>query len=489
MTAACEIDVPSRRASHRHWLTTLVILITVTCWSASSGSAFVSNGRWSFTAGGGATGLTGSPATLTWSIVPDNTFVPGLGSSDLVSFLDSNFGAGDGGGDLQTRPWFDEIIKPSFDRWTEISGLIFKYEENDDGVTLGSFSGALGTRGDVRLGGTLIDGPGGTDAQAGFIPNSDITIDTGDVAFYSDPANDFRNFRNTLMHEIGHSLGLAHLDSTADFLLEPAFDDSFDGVQIDDIRGVQQLYGDKFERDELGPNPNNSLATATQLGSLSTGQIISLGMDAGAITTVTPGQNDFVSIANLNDVDFFSFSIDTVGVLDVVVTPTGPNYFEKPSGPGSFSLTRSSQVSDLEVELYGPLAEGGSGLLASSDDAPIGLPESLMNEQVLLPGTYTVRIAGSTNLVQLYQLRLSLTALDSDFDGDGDTDGGDFLAWQRGFGETLTPADLAAWSAAYGATPQASPTLAVPEPTSLAGITISFIVLCSLWKAQDRSNR
>jgi hypothetical protein len=56
-----------------------------------------------------------------------------------------------------------------------------------------------------------------------------------------------------------------------------------------------------------------------------------------------------------------------------------------------------------------------------------------------------------------------------DFDVDGDTDGADFLKWQRG--EVSSPpsaSDLAAWEAYYGAPP--SPLSAafatVPEPSS-----------------------
>jgi hypothetical protein len=74
----------------------------------------------------------------------------------------------------------------------------------------------------------------------------------------------------------------------------------------------------------------------------------------------------------------------------------------------------------------------------------------------------------------------------ADFDGDHDIDGADFLAWQRGFGSTLTAAsldgdangdgdgdagDLAAWIAAFG---NASLAHAAPEP---GGAMLTVIVL------------
>jgi hypothetical protein len=54
-----------------------------------------------------------------------------------------------------------------------------------------------------------------------------------------------------------------------------------------------------------------------------------------------------------------------------------------------------------------------------------------------------------------------------DFDGDGDVDGRDFLAWQRGNSPNpLSPGDLAAWQANYGAGPLTATATAVPEPAT-----------------------
>jgi len=76
-------------------------------------------------------------------------------------------------------------------------------------------------------------------------------------------------------------------------------------------------------------------------------------------------------------------------------------------------------------------------------------------------------------------------ATNADFDGDGDVDGADFLAWQRGFGMTsgatladgdanadgsVNAADLAIWQSQFGTGGSASQTLAgtsVPEPGAL----------------------
>ncbi len=59
----------------------------------------------------------------------------------------------------------------------------------------------------------------------------------------------------------------------------------------------------------------------------------------------------------------------------------------------------------------------------------------------------------ASNDFQISLDQLELTALETstgDFDTDGDTDGADFLQWQRGFGTTYVAADLNDWEDNYG---------------------------------------
>ncbi len=205
--------------------------------------AYVPDDRWSVTASG-ATGASGTPIKLTWSFAPDGTNIPGEGASNLVSYFDGLFNVTAGGSDLTQRPWFT-YFKQSFDRWTALGGITFTYESHDNGVSLQTSSGVLGVRGDVRLGGALVDGPSNTLAYT-WLPNSgDMVVDTGETNFYTNSSNGYRQLRNTLMHEIGHAFGLLHTESSTDALLmEPIINLGIDGPQLDDIRGIQGLYGD-----------------------------------------------------------------------------------------------------------------------------------------------------------------------------------------------------------------------------------------------------
>jgi hypothetical protein len=67
--------------------------------------------------------------------------------------------------------------------------------------------------------------------------------------------------------------------------------------------------------------------------------------------------------------------------------------------------------------------------------------------------------------------------VDGDFDGDGDVDGRDFLAWQRGESPTaFSPADLLEWQTAYNGG-ALSGLNAVPEPGSLLILALAIAPL------------
>ena len=381
----------------------IVALGLLTCFVAPV-SGYRLNNRWSNTATG-STGASGTSAVLTWGFANDGSTVSGLGPSGLISWLDTVYGAGPGGSDLTQRPWF-RFFDESFGRWGEVVGVEYVYEPHDDGLTVGTAPGVLGVRADMRIAGAFIDGPSNTLAFNNFPNNGDMVIDTGDSGFYSVAAQDYRRMRNVLMHEHGHGGGLNHVESvTARFLMEPTINTTFDGPQLDDIRGMQRHYGDVYEKSN-GHAGNNTAADATPLGLLTDGQAISLGTDGGT-TLIQPTQTDFLSINIATDVDYFSFTVEGPSSLDAALTPQGATYREGPQNGPQADLN-SAAVSDLSLEI---IASDGVSQLATANLTGLGEVESLAGVALPAAGEYYARVTGSTNITQLYQIDLAVTAV------------------------------------------------------------------------------
>jgi serralysin len=355
-------------------------------------ASFQDSWRWSATATDGPGLAQGDPTTLTWSIVPDGTTVNGLfgepvSPSALVAFLDGVYGSGPGGSDLTQRPWF-AILQGEVDRWETFTGVRYVYEPADDGASVPSLPGALGVRGDVRIGGHPIDGDYGLLAYNYYPDGGDMVLDTSDGALEK-MANESRRLRNTIAHELGHGLGLRHVcprDQTK--LMESIIAHLFDGAQFDDVLTVNRGYGDPAEY----PSGNDQVATATDLGFIAAGD--TAAVDAG--------------IDDATDTDVFAFTIPDGMQVTISLAPQGDPYEVGPeAGDGSCPpgvLFDPRDRSDLAVEL---LDSAGTGAIARADNQPAGLPETISRQA--LPdgaGTYFVRITGDSAQVQLYRLEV-----------------------------------------------------------------------------------
>src|SRR5581483_6781492 len=349
----------------------------------------------------------GAPTTLTYSFVPDGTPISGgagepSSPSDMRAFLDGIYGSSD-----VWMPLFHAV----FARWSELAGVRYVYEPADDGAPFPTAGGALGVRGDVRIGGHPINGTGGVIAYNWYPNSGDMVLDTAD-ANLGYTAGESLLLRNVVAHEHGHGLGLNHvcpIDETK--LMEPIATLSFDGPQHDDVLAGQRGYGDPLES-------NDAAASATDLGTLSSNTTVGI---------------DGMSADDDADVDFYRFAVGGGKKLSATLTPVGFTYLQGPQNPDGSCTSGtpfdSRTRNDLALDV---LAADGSTVVASASGAPAGTAEAIDDLALPTAGAYFLRIRpGPASTVQLYDLSLSVAdvAAKPEMIFEDDFEAGDLAAW------------------------------------------------------------
>ena len=369
-------------------------------------NGFILSTRWDATAMSGFGLGLGDATILTWSIIPDGADADSGGApvpSNLIAEFDSRFSEANAGTpDLTNRTWF-ALIEQGLNRWGEVSGIEYVYEPNDDGVDNFGAGGALGVRGDVRIGGFNIDGPGNVLAFNAFPDNGDMALDTTDP-LYQSAANNFRAMRNIITHEAGHGLGLSHVEPTGNpaFLMNPFINVAFDGPQLDDILAVHRGYGDIYEK-ENGFEGNDTIANATDMGTLAANTTSTFGSDGASGTFVGGNDVDFLSVDDNSDIDFFRFNMATQSVVSVTLTPVGVSYLNGPQGGPAPTLFEPSLNNDLALAVF-----DASGNLVQSVDSTTNGEAETIGGLILPAGEMFVRATGSSNAVQLFELEITL---------------------------------------------------------------------------------
>lgn len=130
------------------------------------------------------------------------------------------------------------LFRQAFDAWSDVANIEF-VEVSEQGE-----ASAYGYASDIRITFGRIDGPGDFLATARLpiaapLPlEGDIFVDSSEPSL----ARDRRKMLAVATHEIGHSIGLEHVD-TDGVLMNPNYQRDVITPQADDILGARQIYG------------------------------------------------------------------------------------------------------------------------------------------------------------------------------------------------------------------------------------------------------
>lgn len=358
--------------------------------------------------GGGFFSGTGLRANLTYSFAPDNTAWGLSGTILPQGFSDLEFGLDFAFGDAELGK---EYIRQAVANWRRYGGITYT-EVADAGIPMDTSSTRRSTVGDIRFGG-LFWGINGILAYNGFPTTLGVssTFGGGDMcmntayfnegARFSNPDLDYRNFRNVIAHEHGHGLGFIHqVPCVGTKLMEPQAAVITDMVQLDDRRGVNRNYGDRY-------SGNHSLINAVNLGTISS--------PARAVALRDLSTNGyFDNGTNPTGTDYFKFALSENRQITINVNPTGGSY---ETGQQASQCTGTTTIYDSKLmgNLAFKLLDVNGATITTVNAAGVGVAETLTS--TLGAGTYVVQIwdnnaanptggANPNTIVQMYDLEL-----------------------------------------------------------------------------------
>jgi hypothetical protein len=102
--------------------------------------------------------------------------------------------------------------------------------------------------------------------EDGTISAFDMAVNTADHSWSTEAAMDTNDLHNTITHEFGHALGLAHSELNYASMYESTFEGETEkrDISTDDEHGMRYLYGSVAYEPELAESPSGCSAVGRQ---------------------------------------------------------------------------------------------------------------------------------------------------------------------------------------------------------------------------------
>ncbi len=168
---------------------------------------------------------------------------------------------------------------------------------------------------------------------------------------------------------------------------------------------MHRHYGDVNEKsNNFQGNDSINLATdfGPNAGVIQDGQTVTIGVDGATGTFVSGNDDDFVSVDDNSDIDFYRINLEQAAFIDVTLTPVGASYNQSAQGGGGGQPIDPSSSSNLTLSLF----DGSGSLIIAANSGGLGEPE-VVTGQLVANGDTFIRVVGNANTIQLYTLRVT----------------------------------------------------------------------------------